>query len=43
MKPWKEATLTDYKMSGITAPETRALTGHTLERGEPVGETEAPV
>jgi len=39
----KEAILSEYKTSGIPAPETRTFTGHTLEQGEPVGDNEAPV
>jgi hemerythrin superfamily protein len=39
----KAAILSQYKTSGIPAPETRTFTGHTLEQGEPVGENEAPV
>ena len=39
----KKALLDEYKTSGIPAPETRTFAGHTLEQGEPVDETEAPV
>jgi hypothetical protein len=39
----KEAILAEYKTGGISAPETRTFTGHTLEQGEPVGENDAPV
>jgi hemerythrin superfamily protein len=39
----KEAILAEYKTTGIPAPETRTFTGHTLERGEPVDENEAPI
>ena len=42
MKARKEAVLAEYKTSGIPAPETRTFTGHALEQGEPVGETEPP-
>ena len=38
----KEAILAEYKTGGIPAPETRTFTGHTLEQGEPVDESEAP-
>jgi hypothetical protein len=43
MKARKKALLAEYKTSGIPAPETRTFTGHTLEQGEPVEETKAPV
>jgi len=43
MKGRKKALLAEYKRNGIPAPETRTFTGHTLEQGEPVDETEAPV
>jgi hemerythrin superfamily protein len=43
MKGRKKALLAEYKTSGIPAPETRTFIGHTLEQGEPVDETEAPV
>jgi hypothetical protein len=43
MKDRKKALLSEYKTSGIPAPETRTFTGHTLEQGEPVDETKAPV
>jgi hemerythrin superfamily protein len=43
MKARKKALLAEYKASGIPAPETRTFTGHTLEQGEPVKETKAPV
>src|SRR5271169_6453131 len=36
MKGRKKALLAEYKTSGISAPETRTFTGHTLEQGEPV-------
>ena len=42
MKARKKALLAEYK-AGIPAPETRTFTGHTLEQGEPVEETKAPV
>ena len=34
MKARKEEILAEYKTSGISAPETRTFTGHTLEQGE---------
>ena len=43
MKARKKALLAEYKTGGIPAPETRTFTGHTLEQGEPVEETKAPV
>jgi hypothetical protein len=43
MKARKEEILAEYKTSGISAPETRTFTGHTLEQGEPVDKNEAPV
>jgi hemerythrin superfamily protein len=43
MKGRKRALLAEYKTNGIPAPETRTFTGHTLELGEPVEKTEAPV
>jgi hypothetical protein len=43
MRGRKKALLAEYKTSGIPAPETRTFTGHTLEQGEPVDETEGPV
>jgi hemerythrin superfamily protein len=43
MKVRKKALLAEYKTGGIPAPETRTFTGHTLEQGEPVEETKAPV
>ena len=43
MKARKKALLAEYKTSGIPAPETRTFTGHTLEQGEPVEETKAPL
>ena len=43
MKGRKKALLAEYKTNGIPAPETRTFTGHTLEQGEPVEKTEAPV
>ena len=43
MKARKKALLAEYKTSGIPAPETRTFIGHTLEQGEPVEETKAPV
>jgi hypothetical protein len=43
MKGRKKALLAEYKTSGVPAPETRTFTGHELEQGEPVDETEAPV
>ena len=39
LKTRKEAILAEYKTNGIPAPETRTFTGHTLEQGEPVGES----
>jgi hypothetical protein len=39
----KEAILGQYKTSGIPGPETRTFTGDSLEQGEPVDESEAPV
>jgi hemerythrin superfamily protein len=43
MKGRKKALLAEYKTNGIPAPETRTFTGHTLEQGEPVEKSEAPV
>jgi hypothetical protein len=43
MKTRKKALLAGYKANGIPAPETRTFTGHTIEQGEPVDETKAPV
>jgi hypothetical protein len=43
MRGRKKALLVEYKTSGTPAPETRTFTGHTLEQGEPVDETEAPI
>jgi hypothetical protein len=43
MKDRKKTLLAEYKTNGIPAPETRTFTGHTLEQGEPVEKTEAPL
>ena len=43
LKVRKDATLAEYKASGIPTPETRTFTGHSLEQGEPIDENAASV